>query len=84
MENRSASPFVITEMLETYGRIVGLQGRLRSLRRRLKQTRDYLQTAGSNRLLGQSQYDRLRAECRETLAGLRDAWMESQRMLGSS
>lgn len=84
METRSASSSVITDMLETYGRIVRLQGRLRILRRRLRETRDYLQTAGSNRLLGQSQYDRLCAQCSETLAGLRDAWSDSQRLIGSS
>lgn len=83
MKAASPSPSV-AEMLEAYKRIVELQDRLRSLRRRLEQAEGYLRRPGSNRELGLSEYVRLARRWDETTAALRQVDRESQRLLAAA
>lgn len=82
MGNRSTSLDDITGMLEAYKRLTGLQERLDSLSGRLERTHEYLQRAGGDLTLAKAHRDRLISQCRTTLAGLREARMESRRLLG--
>lgn len=83
METIAISPSV-AEMLEAYKRIVDLQNRLRSLRRRIEQAEAYLRKPGGNLELGRSQLERLLARRDETLAALEEAGRESQLLLSAA
>lgn len=72
---------VVADMLETYKRIVELEARLRSLRRRLGEAGEYLRRPGSNQALGRSQYDRLKEQWSDTVAALGELGRRSEGLL---
>jgi hypothetical protein len=72
----------LSDLIDSYHELRRLEDQLRNLRTRLDVARRYVDTAGSNRHLGQAQLERTRARCSATLAGLRIARREAHRRLG--
>ncbi|MDG3008197.1 hypothetical protein [Paludisphaera mucosa] len=63
----------LADMMETYARMVRLQGRIQDLLRRLEQAQGYLDEPGSNQFIGRERYERARVQCSDAIVDLRDA-----------